>query len=154
MGGVGWALIWVWLGGVRGGRLLTFSAFRMGAYSRWALIRGWALIRINTVSLNGKWLVISISITINYYKFRTWLIREIVQPLFNSWSLKNIVRKCFDNKLIYVCSTLKLPFETKPLSFLPVPDKCVCKQAAEDQTKGLQNKRYLYLVSEKNQRLH
>ena len=32
------------------GCLLTFSAFRMGAYSRWALIRGWALIRINTVS--------------------------------------------------------------------------------------------------------
>ena len=31
------------------GRLLTFSAFRMGAYSRWALIRGWALIRINMV---------------------------------------------------------------------------------------------------------
>ena len=38
--GVGW-----------GGRLLTFSAFRMGAYSRWALIRGWALIRINTILL-------------------------------------------------------------------------------------------------------
>ena len=34
------------------GRLLTFSAFRMGAYLRWALIRGWALIRINTVSVN------------------------------------------------------------------------------------------------------
>ena len=32
------------------GRLLTFSAFRLGAYSRWALIRGWALIRINTVN--------------------------------------------------------------------------------------------------------
>ena len=31
------------------GRLLTFSAFSVGAYSRWALIRGWALIRINTV---------------------------------------------------------------------------------------------------------
>ena len=30
------------------GRLLTFSAFRMGAYSRGALIRGWALNRINT----------------------------------------------------------------------------------------------------------
>ena len=29
---------------------LTFSAIRMGAYSRWALIRGWALIRINTVA--------------------------------------------------------------------------------------------------------
>ena len=31
------------------GRLLTFSALRMGTYSRWALIRGSALIRINTV---------------------------------------------------------------------------------------------------------
>ena len=40
------------IGKRRGGRLLTFSAFRMGAYSRWALIRGWALIRINTVFKN------------------------------------------------------------------------------------------------------
>ena len=31
------------------GRLLTFSTFRLGGYSRWALIRDWALIRINTV---------------------------------------------------------------------------------------------------------
>ena len=31
------------------GCLLIFSAFRMGAYSRWVLIQGWALIRINTV---------------------------------------------------------------------------------------------------------
>ena len=48
-GGVGW-------GGrlFEAGRLLTFSAFRMGAYSRWALIRGWALIRINTVSRINK----------------------------------------------------------------------------------------------------
>ena len=43
--------------GGEGGRLfeaaclLTLSTFRMGAYSRWALIRGWALIRINTLSL-------------------------------------------------------------------------------------------------------
>ena len=36
-----------------GGRLLLFSAFRMGANWRWALIRGWALIRINTVSNNS-----------------------------------------------------------------------------------------------------
>ena len=43
-GGVGW-------GGrlFEAGRLLTFPAFRMGAYSRWALVRGWVLIRINTV---------------------------------------------------------------------------------------------------------
>ena len=33
LGGVGWALM------------------RLGAYSRWALIRGWALIRINTVNV-------------------------------------------------------------------------------------------------------
>ena len=31
------------------GRLLTFSAVRMGTYSRWVLIRGSALNRINTV---------------------------------------------------------------------------------------------------------
>ena len=43
MGGVGGGRLF------EGGRLLTFSAFGMGAYSRWALIRGWALIRINTV---------------------------------------------------------------------------------------------------------
>ena len=33
-GGWGWVLIWVWLGGGGGGRLLTFSAFAMGANSR------------------------------------------------------------------------------------------------------------------------
>ena len=38
---VGWA-----------GRLLTFSAFRMGVYLRWALNGGWALIRISTVFNN------------------------------------------------------------------------------------------------------
>ena len=41
-----------WGGGGRlfeAGYLSTFSAFRMGAYSKWALIRGWALIRINAV---------------------------------------------------------------------------------------------------------
>ena len=43
LGGVGGGRLF------EGGRLLTFSAFGMGAYSRWALIRGWALIRINTV---------------------------------------------------------------------------------------------------------
>ena len=31
------------------GRLLTFSAFRMGAYSRRVLIQGWPFIQINTV---------------------------------------------------------------------------------------------------------
>ena len=45
-----------------GGRLLTFSTFRMGAYSRWALIRGWALIRINTVLVE----------TFRFYWRRRW----------------------------------------------------------------------------------
>ena len=57
MGGLGVSTYLSLIGRRRGGRLfeagrlLTFSAFRMGAYSRWALIRGWALIRINTVSM-------------------------------------------------------------------------------------------------------
>ena len=50
------------------GRLLTFSAFRMGAYSRWALIRGWALIQINTVDrllfLEGKKYIVIVAISI------------------------------------------------------------------------------------------
>ena len=31
------------------GCLLTFPTYRVGTYSRWALIRGWALNQINTV---------------------------------------------------------------------------------------------------------
>jgi len=49
------------------GRLLTFSAFRMGTYSRWALIRGWALIRINTVGsffLKKKYIVYVVTIRV------------------------------------------------------------------------------------------
>ena len=39
-----------WNGGLfEAGRLLTFSAFRLSTYSRWAPSRGWVLIRINTV---------------------------------------------------------------------------------------------------------
>ena len=44
----------------KAGRLLTFSAFKMGAYSRWTLSRGWGLIRINTVyalKTNVRWLL-------------------------------------------------------------------------------------------------
>ena len=55
------------------GRSLTFSAFGMGAYSRWALIRGWALNRINTVNTVYMTLVIlaphEILITINETAF-------------------------------------------------------------------------------------
>ena len=51
-GEVSQSFFWGWEGveGGVGGCLLTFSAVRMGIYSRWTLIQGWALIRINTVS--------------------------------------------------------------------------------------------------------
>ena len=49
-----------------GGRLFTFSAFRMGAYSRWALMRGWALILIN-----------------ESYIFHYGLLRDIIFPSFS-----------------------------------------------------------------------
>ena len=56
------------------GRLLTFSASRMGAYSRWALIRGWALIRINTVVyIYGH----------HFYEFDRMLIRKNVNNDFS-----------------------------------------------------------------------
>ena len=37
------------------GRLLTFSGFRMSAYSRKAPIRGWVPIRVNTVFISGRY---------------------------------------------------------------------------------------------------
>ena len=46
--GWGWALIKIL--GFQGGRLLSFWAFRVGAFSRWALIQEWAVNRINTVA--------------------------------------------------------------------------------------------------------
>ena len=50
------------------GRLLTFSAFRMGAYARLALIRGWALIRINTVSVVLFWPFFSFAILLKLWR--------------------------------------------------------------------------------------
>ena len=47
--------IYFFFGGGEGGRLfeaghlLNFPTYRVGAYSRWVLIRGWAVNQINTV---------------------------------------------------------------------------------------------------------
>ena len=57
-----------WRGGGRlfeAGCLLAFSAFRMGAYLRWVLIRGWAPIRVSTVflfhvQLTNKYFIIQV----------------------------------------------------------------------------------------------
>ena len=68
-----------WKGG-RGGRLfeaghlLTFSAFKMGAYSRWPLIRGWALIQINTVF--KQWNIHFDQQTLGITKKVIWVIKE------------------------------------------------------------------------------
>ena len=38
----------------RPGRLLNFSTLRVGAYWRWALVRGWALIKFSPFSASSK----------------------------------------------------------------------------------------------------
>ena len=53
-----------WGGGghlIEDGRLLTFSASRMSAYSRLALIGDWTLIRINTVT---SYLISQVDVTL------------------------------------------------------------------------------------------
>ena len=63
---------WEWKGGLgRGWPLLTFPALGWGlwAYSRWSLIWGWALIRINTVSQSTKYVK-------RRHIFLNWVLRE------------------------------------------------------------------------------
>ena len=60
-----------WQGVGLGGTLLTFSAFSMGAYSRWALIRGWALIRINPDGVLGS---ITLLITLHQFAPTGWFL--------------------------------------------------------------------------------
>ena len=64
-----------WAGGGRlfeAGCLLNFSAFRMGAYLRWALIRGLALIRINTVSLSTNNIIVPTVLHLKFSIFVHW----------------------------------------------------------------------------------
>ena len=41
----------------RPGRLLNFWTLRVGAYSRWAFIRGWALIKFLPFSASSKFIL-------------------------------------------------------------------------------------------------
>ena len=41
----------------RPGRLFNFWTFRVGAYSRWALIRDWALIAFSRFSVSKKFIL-------------------------------------------------------------------------------------------------
>ena len=69
------------------GRLLTFSAFRMGAYSRWALTRGWAPIRINTVCWKKRSREMFFSLTffvVIVYFFQPVSLMFLLSKLFSS----------------------------------------------------------------------
>ena len=64
------------------GRLLTFPTYRVGAYSRWALIRGWALNRINTVfavlnSVNAIQFHAEVQNQLNFYAATTTIAKWI-----------------------------------------------------------------------------
>ena len=70
------------------GRLLTFSTFRMGAYSTWALIRGWALIRINTATmLHMRFILVSgqIQLRTPFSRPEGALVREL--PLYYNFRI-------------------------------------------------------------------
>ena len=41
----------------RPGRLLKFWTLRVGAYSRWAFFRGWALIKFSQVVVSSKFIL-------------------------------------------------------------------------------------------------
>ena len=69
------------------GRLLTFSANRMGAYSRWALIRGWALIRINTVSNNDGDGYESVNLKVKSRCFKLYHVYRAYSISYNSSNL-------------------------------------------------------------------
>ena len=94
----------VWLGGAGGGggrlfgagclfgagRLITISALRIGAFSRWALIRGWALIAINTVYERVEKCVISVL--------------DCSQSPTFSWDRLDIPRLIVTNIFIFKCT--------------------------------------------------
>ena len=103
------------------GRLSTFSAFRMGAYSRWVLIRGLALIRINTVFV---WNRTCSAIFLNLNRFSVYVVyaditesgwAEGVGDLYSFRNRSNIFyTKCFLKipKWLYLCAHALRTFPT------------------------------------------
>ena len=103
------------------GRLSTFSAFRMGAYSRWVLIRGLALIRINTVFV---WNRTCSAIFLNLNRFSVYVVyaditesgwAEGVGDLYSFRNRSNIFyTKCFLKipKWLYLCAPSSRTFPT------------------------------------------
>ena len=79
------------------GRLLPFSAFRMGAYSRWALIRGCALIRINTVAVSVKRLRYQFLVCNHVTRRPCWWSRVLFfsQEFISKWCSLPGGEKCF-----------------------------------------------------------
>ena len=80
------------------GRLLTFSAFGMGAFSRWVLIRGWRLgIQINTVTLLEK---------SRFFNFFNFLILDSKNTFFLSRIASNTF--CWLFVCLFVCFLPKI----------------------------------------------
>ena len=108
---------------IRGWTLIisTFSAFRMGAYSRWVLIRGLALIRINTVFV---WNRTCSAIFLNLNRFSVYVVyaditesgwAEGVGDLYSFRNRSNIFyTKCFLKipKWLYLCAHALRTFPT------------------------------------------
>ena len=133
----GWALIWVsvrvggkWDGDGRlfeAGSLLTCSAFRMGTYSRWALIRGWALIRINTVIDKEVGYVSSYMTLENLtdYWHLPWVLlstaKGLDSPLFSSkpiFKALNSIVPLFSSDNVINCAFLGVMLAARRLSVL------------------------------------
>ena len=103
----------------KAGRLLTFSTFRMGAYSRWVLIGGWVSIRINTVSpeplliLRLKECKLSTKMcrTDPSAMFSTSMSATILLYMVLVW--RSIFRDCQHDKCYIQCTILFQPLRKK-----------------------------------------
>ena len=110
----------MWEGVGWGWALINFAAFRMGAYSRLALIRGWALIRRNAVfNLSVEHFWRSLLISRNGFGSTNF---------FTAFRLRNFFFSCFF-LLFFLCHSLlyflDLFFDSLPsLTHLSPPPPC------------------------------
>ena len=99
----------------RPGRLLNFWTLRVGAYSRWALIRGWALIRINTVVVQQqnktRFAISTSSVTFLVLVFELLLVPSVVS-LFHFSTKKKEKQRNQPFGLSLIPSILEVPYLT------------------------------------------
>ena len=112
------------------GRLSTFSAFRMGAYSRWVLIRGWALIWLNTVTVN----VVNNRIEKHIYQKNSLDLPTKPQNLLDQnltpnlrEALKDITRKTRTLEIEFLCLFIRHTLWIFRLFWTPIRKKILTK---------------------------